>query len=129
MIQYNVITKVLDEFPKWKSYVSGDEPRAKIDVSHPNLFKLGFLDHKKVLRLYDRASIAVGCSKWEEPLGRIGLESSSRGCATIISAKGGLPETITNGIILNPVNEEQVYQAIKKLIQDSAYRKKLCYLS
>ena len=31
--------------------------------------------------------------------------------------------------ILNQVNEEQVYQGIKKLIQDSKYRKKLCYLS
>ena len=123
------ITRILDEFPSWKSYVIGDEPRAQIEVEHKNLTKLGFLNHDKVLEYYNRASIAVGCSKWDEPMGRVGLESSSRGCATIISAKGGLPETITNGIILDPINEEQVYQAIKKLIQDSGYRKKLCYLS
>ena len=125
----NAITRILDEFPSWKSYVIGDEPRAQIEVEHKNLTKLGFLNHDKVLEYYNRASIAVGCSKWDEPMGRVGLESSSRGCATIISAKGGLPETITNGIILDPINEEQVYQAIKKLIQDSGYRKKLCYLS
>ena len=123
------ITRILDEFPSWKSCVIGDEPRAQIEVEHKNLTKLGFLNHDKVLDYYNRASIAVGCSKWDEPMGRVGLESSSRGCATIISAKGGLPETITNGIILNSVNEEQVYQAIKKLIQDSRYRKKLCHLS
>ena len=123
------ITRILDEFPSWKSCVIGDEPRAQIEVEHKNLTKLGFLNHDKVLEYYNRASIAVGCSKWDEPMGRVGLESSSRGCATIISAKGGLPETITNGIILNSVNEEQVYQAIKKLIQDSRYRKKLCHLS
>ena len=123
------ITRILDEFPSWKSCVIGDEPRAQIEVEHKNLTKLGFLNHDKVLEYYNRASIAVGCSKWDEPMGRVGLESSSRGCATIISAKGGLPETITNGIILNSVNEEQVYQAIKKLIQDSKYRKKLCRLS
>ena len=123
------ITRILDEFPSWKSCVIGDEPRAQIEVEHKNLTKLGFLNHDKVLEYYNRASIAVGCSKWDEPMGRVGLESSSRGCATIISAKGGLPETITNGIILDPINEEQVYQAIKKLIQDSRYRKKLCYLS
>ena len=123
------ITRILDEFPNWKCCVIGDEPRAQIEVEHKNLTKLGFLNHDKVLEYYNRASIAVGCSKWDEPMGRVGLESSSRGCATIISAKGGLPETITNGIILNQVNEQQVYQEIKKLIQDSKYRKKLCYLS
>jgi glycosyltransferase involved in cell wall biosynthesis len=125
----NVITKILDEFPKWKSYVIGDEPRAKIDVSHQNLFKLGFQKHEIVLQYYDRASIAVGCSKWDEPMGRVGLESSSRGCATIVSNKGGLPETITNGIILNDSDEEQLYLSLKKLVSDNNYRKKLCSLS
>ncbi len=57
------------------------------------------------------------------------MEASSRGCATIISNKGGLPETITNGIILNDSNEQQLYDSIKKLISDNSYRKKLCFLS
>ena len=124
-----VITQILDEFPKWKSYVIGDEPRAKIDVSHPNLIKLGFLEHNKVLKYYDKASIAVGCSKWDEPMGRVGLESSSRGCATIVTNKGGLPETITNGIVLNEATEDQLYNSIKKLILSTNYRKRLCFLS
>ncbi len=124
-----VITKILDEHPKWKAFVIGDEPRAKIFVSHKNLFKLGFLNHNEVLKHYDNASIAVGCSKWDEPMGRVGLESSSRGCATIVSNKGGLPETITNGIILNEVDESELYSSLKKLVSDDAYRKKLCYLS
>ena len=38
----------------------------------------------------------------EEPFGRTSLEASSRGCAVIISNRGGgLPETITNGIKRN----------------------------
>ena len=125
----NVITKILDEFPKWKSYVIGDEPRAKIYVSHKNLIKLGFQTHDQVLKYYDHASIAVGCSKWNEPMGRVGLESSSRGCATIVTNKGGLPETITNGIILNEADEDYLYLSLKKLISDDKYRKKLCMLS
>ena len=124
-----VITRILDEFPKWKAYVIGDEPRAKIDVSHPNLIKLGFLNHIQVLKHYDKASIAVGCSRWDEPMGRVGLESSSRGCATIVSNKGGLPETITNGVILNDVDEEQLYLSLRKLVSNDSYRKKLCLLS
>ena len=124
-----VITRILDEYPKWKAYVIGDEPRAKIYVSHKNLIKLGFLNHNDVLKYYENASIAVGCSKWDEPMGRVGLESSSRGCATIVSNKGGLPETITNGIILNEVDEKNLYNSLKKLISDEGYRKKLCLLS
>ena len=45
----NAITRILDEFPSWKSYVIGDEPRAQIEVEHKNLTKLGFLNHDKVL--------------------------------------------------------------------------------
>ena len=125
----NVITSILDEYPDWKAYVIGDEPRAKIDVSHRNLIKLGFLNHDEVLKYYNTASIAVGCSKWDEPMGRVGLESSSRGCATIISNKGGLPETITNGIILNEISNENLYNSLKMLIEDIKFRKKLCFLS
>ena len=40
----------------------------------------------------------VACSRLEELEEQAG--SRSRGCAVIISNKGGLPETITNGIIL-----------------------------
>ena len=56
--------------------------------------------HKKILKILEKTSIAVVCSRWEEPFGRSSLEASSRGCAVIISDKGGLKETITNGIIL-----------------------------
>tara|TARA_Y100000590_G_scaffold466518_1_gene642199 strand:- start:4447 stop:6594 length:2148 start_codon:yes stop_codon:yes gene_type:complete len=123
------VIRILDKYPQWKAYVIGDEPREKIDFEHSRLIKLGFLDHTKVLKYYDRASIAVGCSKWEEPLGRVGLEASSRGCATIVSNRGGLPETISHGIILNELNEDSLYDALEKLVTDHSYRKKICKLS
>jgi len=62
-------------------------------------------------------------------LGRTSLEASSRGCATIISNKGGLPETVTNGIILRELNVNSVYKAIKDLIDNSKKRKELQKLS
>ena len=121
--------KILNKYPQWKAYVIGDEPREKFDYKHERLFNLGFLDHKKVLKYYSRASIAVGCSKWQEPLGRVGLESSSRGCATIVSNRGGLPETISHGIILNDLSEESLFASLEKLVADNKYRKKICKLS
>jgi len=123
------VIKILDKYPHWKAYVIGDEPREKFDYTHDRLFKLGFLDHKKVLNYYSKASIAVGCSQWQEPLGRIGLESSSRGCATIVSNRGGLPETISHGIILNDLSEESLFSSLEKLVTDNKYRKKVCKLS
>ena len=52
-----------------------------------------------------------------EPFGRSSLEAS-RGCAAIISNKGGLPETITDGIILNKLTVNNIYKNIKNLIID-----------
>ena len=123
------VIKILNKFPTWKAIAIGDEPREKLFFSHKNLKKLGFLKHEKVLDIFTKTSIAVACSRWNEPLGRTGLEASSRGCAVIISNRGGLPETITNGIIIKRLNELNVYNSIKKLIENRKYRKILQKLS
>ena len=41
------------------------------------------------------------------------FEASANGCAVIISNKGGLPETITNGIILKKLTVNEIYQKIR----------------
>ncbi len=123
------VIKILNKFPNWKAIAIGDEPREKIVFNHKNLKKLGFLKHEEVLNIFTKTSIAVACSRWNEPLGRTGLEASSRGCAVIISNKGGLPETITNGIIIKRLNKLNIYNSIKKLIENPKYRKVLQKLS
>ena len=123
------VLKILNKFPNWKAIAIGDEQREKLIFVHKNLKKLGFLKHEKVLDIFTKTSIAVACSRWNEPLGRTGLEASSRGCAVIISNRGGLPETITNGIIIKRLNELNVYNSIKKLIENSKYRRILQKLS
>ena len=123
------IIKILDKYPFWKSLVIGDEPREKITFSHKNLKNLGFQNHKKVLQTFKKSSIAVACSRWEEPFGRTSLEAASRGCAVIISNRGGLPETITNGIILRNLKSNTLYNAIESLIIDKKKLKDLQYAS
>ena len=125
----SAVIKILNKHKDWKAFVIGDEPREKFTYKHERLINLGFLNHNQVLKYYNKASIAVGCSKWQEPLGRIGLESSSRGCATIVSNKGGLPETISHGVILNNLSVDSLFQALEKLVSDNKYRKKVCELS
>ena len=55
---------------------------------------MGYKSNNEVLKAFEKTSIAVACSRWAEPFGRSSLEASSRGCAVIISDRGGLPETI-----------------------------------
>ena len=123
------IIKILNKYKNWTSIVAGDEPRDKIDFDHKNLIKKGFVDHNKVIKIYQETSIAVVCSRWEEPFGRSSLEAAANGCAVIISNKGGLPETITNGIILSKLDSETIYKEIEKLIINSKRRKELQNLS
>jgi glycosyltransferase involved in cell wall biosynthesis len=123
------IIKILNKYKDWTSIVIGDEPRDKLEFNHKNLIKLGFLKHQDVLNTYKKSSIAVVCSRWEEPFGRTSLEASSNGCAVIISNRGGLPETITNGVILKQINVENVIKEIENLIKKKDFRKQLQILS
>ena len=123
------ILKILKKYPKWNAIVVGDEQRDKIIFNHDKIKKLGFLNHKKVLDIYKKTSIAVVCSRWEEPFGRTSLEASANGCAVIISNRGGLPETITNGIILKSLNEKTLFKEIESLILNKIKRKNIQDLS
>ena len=90
---------------------------------------MGFLNHEKVLDIFKKTSIAVACSRWEEPFGRTSLEASANGCAVIITDKGGLPETVTNAKILKKLNEFSLEKTIKELILNNKLRNKLQTLS
>ena len=94
------ILKILEDYPRWKSIVVGDEPREKLTFKHKNLKIYSFKENKFVLNLLKKASISVACSRWEEPFGRSSLEASSMGCATIITDRGGLLETTKHPIVL-----------------------------
>ena len=123
------IKKILNKYPNWRAKIIGDEKREKINLSHKNADILGFLNHKKVLDIFKKSSIAVACSRWEEPFGRTSLEASANGCAVIITNKGGLPETITNAKILNKLNEKILVKQIDNLVKNKIERKKLQILS
>ena len=123
------VLKILNKHKNWKAFVAGDEPRDKIDFNHNRLVKLGFVKHSEIIKLYKKSSIAIVCSRWEEPFGRTSLEASANGCAVIISNRGGLPETLTNGIILKKLSVNEIYERIDKLITNKNKRISLQKLS
>ena len=117
------VKKILDEFPAWSSLSVGDEDRRSIYINHKQHKELGFLNHKTTLDILNKSEIAVVPSRWEEPFGRTALEASSRGCATIISNKGGLIETTDEAIILKKLDEADLHKELKKLILNDKKRK------
>ncbi len=121
----DAIIKILNKYPDWNAFSIGDEDRRSIYINHKQHKELGFINHKKTLNIMNTSEIAVVPSRWEEPFGRTSLEASSRGCATIISDRGGLKETTDSAVILKNLNSTELYNEIQKLIRN---KKKRIYL-
>ncbi len=124
-IYREAIIRILNKHKDWKAFSIGDESRERPVIKHHLHKELGFLKHNKVLSFLETSEIAVVPSRWEEPFGRTALEASSRGCATIISNRGGLPETTDHSIILKKLNNRELYRKIDKLIKNKNLRKKI----
>jgi glycosyltransferase involved in cell wall biosynthesis len=116
------IIKILNKFKDWKAVAIGNEPREKYNFSHKNYEVLDWMQHKKILMFYSKASISVVPSRWLEPFGRTAMESAAHGCATITSKNGGLPETFDNDFFLKNISSKEIYRLINKLIKDKKLR-------
>ena len=119
----NAVLKILDKFKDWKAIAIGNEPREKFDFQHKNFKILDWIQHKKILKYYSKASISVVPSRWLEPFGRTAMESAAYGCATITSKNGGLPETFDNELFLERISSDEIYRLIYKLIKNKKFQK------
>lgn len=117
--------QILEKFKDWTVEVVGDEPREKINFTHKRFKNLGWLNYQDTIKRIKKSSICVIPSRWEEPLGRVAIESGAVGCATIISNKGGLPETLKHKLILNTLSVKSLYDAISKIIKNKKLRNNL----
>ena len=117
------VKKILNEFKNWRVIVAGNEHREIIKLDHPRSIIKGWIPHHKVNDLYSKSSISVVPSRWEEPFGRTAMESAAFGCATIISNKGGLPETFKSSLILKKIDSNNLYLLLKKLINNKKFLK------
>jgi len=117
--------KILDQYNEWCAISIGEERRFQNFPTHKRHFNLGQIPHNQVLNYLSRSEIAVIPSRWEEPFGRTALEASSRGCATIISSTGGLPETTDYAIKLKKLDTENIENEIIELIRNDKLRKSI----
>ena len=114
----DAITKILNKYVSWNAIAVGNEPREKFNVKHDRLKIYNWKRHNEILDLYNKSSISVVPSKWEEPFGRTAMESAAYGCATITSNNGGLKETFNNDLVLKKNNSFELYKEIDNLIKN-----------
>ena len=110
--------------PKWNFIAIGDELRKNIFPENNSVKELGYLNNKKVLEYYRKSEIAIGNSVWDEPLGRIAIEASSRKCLAIISNKAGLSESKKIAHVLKNNSALEIFNYLKKITLDNKLRRK-----
>ncbi len=116
----NAIIKILNKYKDWKAEVYGNEQREIFNFNHARLKINNWIDHNKLLKKYEKASISIVNPTWQEPFGRTALESASRGCAVITSKSGGLDETFSNNLILKNNNSKELTKLISELIENKS---------
>ena len=119
----SAIISVLKQNPYWRAIVAGNESRETYNIQHPRLKIYDWLPHNKILNIYKKTSISVICSRWDEPFGRTAMESSNHGCLTIVSNKGGLPETSYAPVILKDLSIKNLIKEINFYIKNKTQRK------
>lgn len=117
------IVKKNKKFKDWKFISIGSE-RRRIIKKNSYVKEFGQISNSKILKIYEKSSIAIAPSTWDEPLGRLPLEANSRGCFVISSNKGGLPESNPHGMIIDDIDEYKISKALSKLCLSRNLKKK-----
>ena len=110
--------------PTWNFIAIGNEARKKIFPDKKIVNEIGYKKNSEVLNFYSRSEIAIGNSVWDEPLGRIAIEASSRKCLPIISNKGGLSESKNIAIVLKKNKSNEIFELLKQITKNKKYLRK-----
>ena len=114
---YNIFCDAAEKFkkynPSWNFIAIGNETRKKIFPDPKVVKEIGYKKNTEVLNYYKNSEIAVGNSVWDEPLGRIAIEASSRKCLPIISNKGGLAESKNIALVLEKNDSNNLFEDVK----------------
>ena len=125
---YHIFVEAASKFKKhnleWNFIAIGNEPRKTIFPEKNIVNEIGYKMNSDVLEYYRESEIAVGNSVWDEPLGRIAIEASSRKCFPIISNVAGLVESKKIAHVLKKNDSNELYKVLKKVTSNINYRRK-----
>jgi len=90
---YDIFKKLASAFPELEFHAIGDKGLAVGKTRQDGrVIVHGWL--KKPSDFIDQMDLVLVPSQWEEPFGRISIEALYRNKHVLVSAKGGLPETV-----------------------------------
>lgn len=87
---------------------------------------LGYLE--QIQDLYHTSDIIVMPSRWQEPLGLIGIEAGACGKPVVATRSGGIPEVVLEGetgLLVEIGDVEGLAQSVRVLIDDRDLRRKM----
>jgi len=108
-----------NEFKGWSADIYGKSKTFNPSfIKNPKIHYHGFLPNDELIKELEKSSICVVPSVWNEPFGRVLLESINAGVATITSVNGGLKEIANHFkvIKIKNIDKKTIYNALKKLI-------------
>lgn len=123
---------IKDQCIDWKLIIVGpkvarnSDYATKIDdlissMNHP-IDVYDYLPPHETMNLLSSSSIACLPSIWEEPFGRVVMESMAMKCATITTKRGGIPEITGDAAMIVDTKVESIKQALLKLTSDESIR-------
>ncbi len=124
-IYYDVAKRFKKINPNWNFIAIGNEPRKKIFPEKDIIKEIGYKNNKEVLNYYEKSELAIGNSLWDEPLGRIAIEASSRKCCPIITDVGGLIESKDIALVLKKNDADHILKILQELTNDKKKLKSL----
>ena len=113
------VEDICNDFNGWTVDIYGKSKTFKhSSIKNPHVHYHGFLPNDKIIKELEKSSICVVPSVWNEPFGRVLLESINAGVATITSTNGGLKEIASHFkvIKIENIDKKTIYNALKKLI-------------
>jgi len=113
--------KFLKSNPDWKILSAGTEPRRDIKI-YDHVKELGQIDHGSILKIIKHSKITVAPSIWDEPLGRLPIESAALGSVCISSSNGGLTESNKFGLVIDDINIKKIFNTLLILSNYKNYK-------
>jgi glycosyltransferase involved in cell wall biosynthesis len=122
--------------PAWRAAAAGTGWRLVIVGPHvegglikdlpPDSEAVGPLAHEDLMRLLDRASIAVLPSR-DEAMPMFILEAMARSACVVATEVGGIPSVIGEGegVLVQPGNLAQLQDALSRVIRDGESRERM----
>lgn len=135
------LSKVLERFPKTKYIIAGDGPHRekliqltkKLNLEKYVIFT-GSINNQNIVDYYNACDFFIMPSrilqhkKDVEGFGIVYLEASACEKPVIAGRSGGVSEAVVNGktgLLINPKNQDEISNAMLKLMTDSYYAQRL----